>query len=69
MAVTAAAMESMRRHRMSDVLYGGEDPEDWNPEDENVSSDPLSIEEIDDRWIQFYSERIHTQIENFLTED
>lgn len=54
---------------MSDVLYGGEDPEDWNPEDENVSSDPLSIEEIDDRWIQFYSERIHTQIENFLTED
>lgn len=47
----------------------GEDPEDWVPEDESVASDPLTVEEIDDKWIQFYSDRIHAQIENFLSQD
>lgn len=51
---------------MSKVLYGGEDPEDWKPEDESVGSDPLTIEEMDDRWIVFYSARIYAQIEAML---
>jgi len=64
--VTVAAMELTRRHKMSKVLYGGEDPEDWKPEDESVGSDPLTIEEMDDRWIVFYSARIYAQIEAML---
>jgi len=54
---------------MSNVLYGGEDPDDWVPEDESVASDPLTLEEMDDRWIQFYSDRIHAQIEAMLSEE
>lgn len=47
----------------------GEDPEDWVPEDASIASDPLTIEDIDDKWIMFYTERIHAQIENFLSQD
>ena len=68
MAVTDAAMEPMRRYRMASVTFG-EDPEDWVPEEESTASDPLTVEEIDDRWIQFYTDRIHNQIENFLSQD
>jgi hypothetical protein len=68
MAVTDAATEPTRRYRMASVTFG-EDPEDWVPEEESVASDPLTVEEIDDRWIQFYTERIHNQIENFLSQD
>lgn len=53
---------------MANVLYG-EDPEDWTPEEESVAVEPLTVEEIDDKWIMFYTERIHTQIENFLTQE
>jgi hypothetical protein len=69
MAVTAAATELTRRFRMADVLYGGEDPEDWVPEDGSVASDPLTLEEMDERWIQFYSDRIQAQIEAMLSEE
>lgn len=54
---------------MSDVLYGGEDPEDWVPENASVASDPLTLEEMDERWIQFYSDRIQAQIEAMLSEE
>lgn len=57
-----------RRHRMSDVLYGGEDPEDWVPENAGVASDPLTLEEMDERWIQFYSDRIQAQIGTMLAD-
>jgi len=53
---------------MTRVTFG-EDPEDWVPEEESVASDPLTVEEIDDKWIQFYTDRIHAQIENFLSQD
>ena len=52
---------------MADVLYGGDDPEDWVPEDGSVASDPLTIEDMDERWIQFYSDRIQAQIEAMLS--
>lgn len=68
MVVMAVALESMRRYIMANTTFG-EDPEDWVPEEESVSSDPLTVEEIDDKWIQFYTDRIHTQIENFLSQD
>lgn len=69
MAVMAAVMEPTRRYRVSNVTYGGEDPEDWVPEDQSVATDPITIEEIDDKWIQFYTDRIQTQIEQFLAQD
>lgn len=47
----------------------GEDPEDWVPEDASIASDPLTIEDIDDKWIMFYTDRIHSQIETFLTQE
>lgn len=47
----------------------GEDPEDWVPEEENTATNPLTVEDLDDRWIQFYTDRIHTQIESFLSQD
>lgn len=53
---------------MANVTFG-EDPEDWVPEESSVASDPLTVEELDDRWIQFYTARIHTQIESFLSQD
>lgn len=66
--MTDAVTEPMRRYRMANTTFG-EDPEDWVPEDESIASDPLTVEEIDDKWIQFYSDRIHSQIENFLSQD
>lgn len=69
MAATVAVLEPTRRYSVSDVIYGAEDPDDWKPEEESIASDPLTIEEIDDKWIQFYTDRIHTQIEQFLTQD
>lgn len=41
--------------------------EDWNPED-GYDTDPLTIEEMDDRWIQFYLDRTLRQIEVALAE-
>lgn len=67
MAVTDAATEPTRRYRMANTTFG-EDPEDWVPEEASVASDPLTLEEMDDRWIQFYSDRIHGQIEAMLSE-
>jgi hypothetical protein len=69
MAVTVAAKEGMRKSRMVDVLHGGEDPEDWNPEDVSIASDPLTVEEMDERGIQFYVDRIQAQIEAMLSEE
>lgn len=54
---------------MVDVLHGGEDPEDWNPEDVSIASDPLTVEEMDERGIQFYVDRIQAQIEAMLSEE
>lgn len=54
---------------MVDVLHGGEDPEDWVPEDASIASDPLTVEEIDERGIQFYADRIQAQIEAMLSEE
>lgn len=62
-----AAMELTRRYSVADVLYGGEDPDDWVPEDESVASDPLTLDEMDEKWIQFYSDRIQAQIEAMLS--
>lgn len=53
---------------MTNVAFG-EDPEDWVPEEESIAVDPLTVEDLDDRWIQFYTDRIHTQIESFLSQD
>lgn len=41
------------------------DAEDWQPED-GYEHDPLTIEELDDRWIQFYLDRTMRQIEKAL---
>ena len=68
MAVMDAATEPTRRYRMASTTFG-EDPEDWVPEEDSIASDPLTVEEIDDKWIQFYTDRIHAQIENFLSQD
>lgn len=69
MAVTDAAQEGTRKYKMVDVLHGGEDPEDWVPEDASIASDPLTVEEIDERGIQFYADRIQAQIEAMLSEE
>jgi hypothetical protein len=67
MAVMAVVMEPMRRFKMANAVFdGGEDPQDWVPE---IESEPLTIDEIDDKWIQFYADRIQTQIENFLEQN
>lgn len=50
---------------MGSVTFG-EDPEDWIPEENSVAADPLTAEEIDDRWIQFYADRALAQIETML---
>lgn len=50
-------------------LLSGDDPDDWLPEDEGVAAEPLTLEEMDDRWIEFYSSRIHAQIARLLEED
>ena len=54
---------------MPDVLHGGEDPEDWKPEFISVAADPLTFEEMDEKWIQFYSDRVQAQIEAMLSEE
>jgi hypothetical protein len=64
MAVTDAVTELTRRYRMP-LMYG-EDPEDWVPEDAGVGTDPLRMDDLDDRWIQFYADRINSQIERML---
>ena len=69
MGVMVVVPIRMRRHKVPDVLHGGEDPEDWKPETDSVASDPLTLEEMDDRWIQFYSDRIQAQIEAMLNEE
>ena len=45
----------------------GEDPEDWTPEEESVATDPLTLEEMDDKHIQFYADRVLQQIEAMLS--
>lgn len=44
----------------------GEDPEDWTPEEESVATDPLTLEDMDDKQIQFYAARVQRQIEAML---
>ena len=51
---------------MPSVTFG-EDPEDWTPEEESVAVEPLTLEEMDDRWIQFYAARVQRQIEAMLS--
>lgn len=65
--VMDAVTELTRRYRMSNVLYGGEDPEDWMPENDKVADQPLTLDDMDERSIQFYSDRIHAQIEMMLS--
>jgi len=43
-----------------------EDPEDWTPEENSVAIDPLTFEEMDDKQIQFYADRVQRQIEMML---
>ena len=52
---------------MSNVTW--EDPEDWFPEDDGVGSDSLTIEALDDRWIDFYTSRFIATLEDILNED
>jgi hypothetical protein len=69
MAVMDAVMKLTRRLLMSNTMVGGEDPDDWTPEEESIGADPLTIEEIDDKWILFYADRIQNQIEVFLSQE
>lgn len=45
----------------------GEDPEDWTPEDDSVATDPLTLDEMNDKQIQFYADRVQRQIEMMLS--
>lgn len=45
----------------------GDDPEDWVPEDESVAVEPLTLEDMDDRQIQFYADLLCTRIEAMLS--
>lgn len=45
------------------------DPEDWFPEEGYVGTDPLNMEGLDERWTQFYIDRMVAQAERKLKEE
>jgi hypothetical protein len=47
------------------TAYGAED---WQPE-EGVGSDPLKMDTLEERWIEFYVARTSAQIERALSEE
>jgi hypothetical protein len=66
MAVVVTAPETIWRYRMINTTFG-EDPEDWTPEDDSVATDPLTLDEMNDKQIQFYADRVQRQIEMMLS--
>jgi hypothetical protein len=66
MAVVVTVLETIWRYRMINTTFG-EDPEDWTPEDDSVATDPLTLDEMNDKQIQFYADRVQRQIEMMLS--